>query len=81
MAQRKADKDAAKVKAVQEQVKAEEACGERSFKAVALKWHEGLASGVDGETSAYILWRLESDVFPTSGASISLRSSLLTSAI
>ena len=60
MAQRKADKDAAKVKAVQEQVKAEEACGERSFKAVALKWHEGLASGVDGETSAYILgaWSL-----------------------
>jgi len=48
MAQRKADKDAAKEKAVEEQVKAEEACGERSFKAVALKWHEWWASGVDG---------------------------------
>jgi hypothetical protein len=48
MAQRKADKGAAKVKAVEEQVKAEEACGERSFKAVALKWHEWWASGVDG---------------------------------
>ena len=67
MAQRKADKDAAKVKAVQEQVKAGEACGARSFKAVALKWHEWWASGVDSETSSYILRRLQSDVFPAFG--------------
>jgi integrase len=67
MAQRKADKDAAKAKSVQEQAKAEEADDERSFKAVALKWHAKWAPGVQSDTAAYILRRLESDVFPAFG--------------
>ena len=67
MAQRKADKDAAKAKVTQEQAKAEEACDERSFKAVALKWHAKWAPGVDSGTAAYILRRLEADVFPAFG--------------
>jgi integrase len=68
MAQRKADREAAKAKVIEEEVKAEDAGGARSFKAVALKWHEWWASGVDSETSAYILRRLQSDVFPTFGS-------------
>ena len=67
MAQRKADKDAAKAKAIQEQAKAEEASDERSFKTVALKWHAKWAPGVESDTSAYILRRLEADVFPAFG--------------
>ena len=67
MAQRKADKDAAKAKVVEEQSKTEEAGGARSFKAVALKWHEKWAPGVEVDTAAYILRRLEADVFPAFG--------------
>lgn len=67
MAQRKADKDAAKAKAIQEQAKAEEASDERSFKAVALKWHAKWTPGVESDTAAYILRRLEADVFPAFG--------------
>lgn len=72
MAQRKADKDAAKAKAVQEQ--AEEASDERSFKAVALKWHAKWAPGVESDTAAYILRRLEADCSLLLGRSSSLRS-------
>lgn len=67
MAQRKADRGAAKAKVIEEETKAEDAGGARSFKAVALKWHEWWASGVDSETAAYILRRLQSDVFPAFG--------------
>jgi integrase len=67
MAQRKAERNAAKANVTEEEAKAEEVGGARSFKAVALKWHGWWASGVDSETAAYILRRLESDVFPTFG--------------
>lgn len=67
MAQRKADKDAAKAKVVEEQTKTEEAGDAHSFKAVAMKWHEKWAPGVEADTAAYILRRLEADVFPAFG--------------
>jgi hypothetical protein len=54
MAQRKADKDAAKAKVVEEQAKTEEAGDARSFQAVAMKWHEKWAPGVEADTAAYI---------------------------
>ncbi len=38
-----------------------------TFKAVALQWHDWWSAGVDGDTSTYILRRLESDVFPALG--------------
>lgn len=38
-----------------------------NFKFVALKWHDWWSAGVDADTSAYILRRLESDVFPAIG--------------
>jgi hypothetical protein len=62
MAQRKAEKTAVKV-----QVEEEKACDANSFKAVALKWHNCWAPGVDSDTAAYILRRLEADVFPALG--------------
>jgi integrase len=67
MAKRKADKHAAKAKIVEEQAKTEEAGDGRSFKAIAIKWHEKWAPGVEGDTAAYILRRLEADVFPAFG--------------
>ncbi len=62
MAQRKAEKTAVKI-----QVEEEKACDANSFRAVALKWHTWWAPGVDGDTAAYILRRLEADVFPAIG--------------
>jgi integrase len=67
MAQRKAERDAAKATATQEQAKTEEASDAHSFKAVALKWHEKWAPSVGINTAAYILRRLEADVFPAFG--------------
>jgi integrase len=62
MAKRKADKAAIKAKATLEKT-----IDERSFKAVALKWHEFYMPGVGSDTAAYILRRLEADVFPAFG--------------
>lgn len=62
MAQRKAEKAAVNAQAEQQN-----ACNANSFKAVALKWHKWWASGVDSDTAAYILRRLEIDVFPALG--------------
>jgi hypothetical protein len=62
MAAKKAVKEA--VRAVAE---AEQRDAENSFKAVALKWHFWWAKGVDADTAAYILRRLEADVFPVFG--------------
>ena len=67
MAQRKDDKDAAKAKVVHEQAKSKEVCDERSFKAVAIKWHKKWSPGVEVDTADYILRRLEADVFPAFG--------------
>lgn len=58
MARRKAHKAEIKAKA-----EADLTNDERSFKAVALKWHKWWASGVNGDTAAYILRRLKADVF------------------
>jgi integrase len=62
MAQRKATKSAVKA-----QAQAEKAVAERSFKVVTLQWHKWWAPGVSRETAAYILRRLEADVFPALG--------------
>ena len=62
MAQRKAEKAV-----VTAQVEKERASDARSLKAIALKWHKWWAPGVDSDTAAYILRRLESDVFPVLG--------------
>ncbi len=62
MAQRKVEKAA-----VTAQVEKERASDAHSLKAIALKWHKWWAPGVDGDTAAYILRRLESDVFPVLG--------------
>ena len=62
MALRKAEKVAVKA-----QAEAEKASDANSFKAVALKWHNWWAPGVDIDTAAYILRRLEADVFPAIG--------------
>lgn len=59
---RRAEKLAAKA-----QSEAEKARDANSFKAVALKWHEFYSPGVDSDTAAYILRRLEADVFPAFG--------------
>jgi integrase len=72
MAKRKADKayvraQAKVVKSLQTRAKGDETIDERSFKAVALKWHENWKSGVSADTEAYILRRLEADVFPAFG--------------
>lgn len=66
MAQRKAEKDAAKATVVHEQAKTKEVC-DGSFKAVALKWHKKWSPGVEDDTADYILRRLEADVFPAFG--------------
>jgi integrase len=62
MAQRKVEKAA-----VTAQIEKERASDAHSFKAIALKWHRWWAPGVDSDTAAYILRRLESDVFPVLG--------------
>lgn len=62
MAQRKVEKAA-----VTAQVEKERASDAHALKAIALKWHKWWAPGVDGDTAAYILRRLESDVFPVLG--------------
>jgi integrase len=62
MALRKAQKVAAKAKSV-----TEKACDANSFRAVALKWHKWYTPSVDSDTAAYILRRLEADVFPAIG--------------
>ena len=62
MSERKAAKIEVEAKATQEQRNAE-----NSFKGVALKWHQRWAKGVDADTAAYILRRLEADVFPVFG--------------
>lgn len=62
MAQRKAEKAAVKT-----QAEREKASDAHSFKAVALKWHKWWVPSVDSDTAAYILRRLEADVFPVFG--------------
>ncbi len=62
MAQRKAEKVAAKV-----QAELEKARDAHSFEAVALQWHKWWAAGVGSKTAAYIRRRLEADVFPVIG--------------
>lgn len=68
-AQRKAQKEA--VKAQDEAAKAEQQAEQEkaanSFKAIAFRWHDWWSKGVDADTAAYILRRLESDVFPDFG--------------
>jgi integrase len=53
--------------AVNAQAEKQKAADSNSFKAVALKWHKWWARGVDSDTAAYILRRLEADVFPAFG--------------
>lgn len=69
-AQRKARKRA--VRAQDEAAKAEAETEQRkvenSFKNIALRWHEWWSKGVDADTAAYIMRRLESDVFPVFGS-------------
>lgn len=62
MAEKQAQEEAAK-----KQEQAEQRASEKTFKAVALEWHKWWAPGVDAETAAYIMRRLEADVFPTFG--------------
>jgi len=62
MAQRKAKKVAAKAKA-----EGETTSDAHSLKAIALQWHKWWTPGVDNDTAAYILRRLEADVFPALG--------------
>jgi integrase len=62
MAAKRAQKDAIKA-----QAKAEQAKSENTFQAVALRWHEFWKPGVDADTAAYILRRLNADVFPSLG--------------
>jgi integrase len=57
---------AAQIK-VEAQAAQEKRNAENSFRAVALKWHNWWAIGVDADTAAYILRRLEADVFPDFG--------------
>lgn len=62
MAAKKAEKDAALARAEAEKRKVE-----NSFKRIALQWHQRWSKGVDADTAAYILRRLEADVFPVFG--------------
>ena len=62
----------AKAKQAQEEAarvqrQAEQRASEKTFKAVALKWHKWWAPGVGLKTAAYIMRRLEADVFPAFG--------------
>lgn len=60
--QRKAQKQAVKAQAEAEQLRAA-----KSFKRIAEQWHQWWSKGVDADTAAYILRRLEGDVFPVLG--------------
>lgn len=62
MAQRKAEKALVTV-----QIEKEKASDANSLKAVALKWHDWWSPSVEADTAAYILRRLNSDVFPVLG--------------
>ena len=68
-AQRKAQKQAAKVQdeAAKAEAVTEQRKVENSFKNIALHWHEWWSKGVDADTAAYIMRRLEADVFPVIG--------------
>lgn len=57
----------AQEEAAKKREQADQHSSENTFKAVALKWHEWWAPGVDVETAAYIMRRLEADVFPALG--------------
>ena len=63
MAAKKAAKEAALAK-----VEAEQRKFENSFQRIAELWHQRWSQGVDADTAAYILRRLESDVFPVIGS-------------
>ena len=62
MAARKEAKEAAHAIAQAEQRKVE-----NSFQRIAEQWHQWWSKGVDADTAAYILRRLEADVFPVLG--------------
>jgi len=62
MAARKEKKDAAQAKA-----EAEQRAIANSFERIAEQWHQWWSKGVDADTAAYILRRLEADVFPEFG--------------
>jgi integrase len=62
MAQRKTEKAL-----VTAQVEREKVSDTHSLKAIALKWHKWWTPSVEVDTAAYILRRLESDVFPILG--------------
>jgi integrase len=61
-----AAKKAGKI-AVRAQAEAEQRKATNNFKRVAEQWHQWWSKGVDAETAAYILRRLEADVFPFIG--------------
>jgi integrase len=63
MAAKKADREA-----FQAQAEAEQQRAANSFKRIAELWHQRWAKGVDADTAAYILRRLEADVFPDLGS-------------
>src|SRR6185437_7923406 len=62
MTAKKAEKDALQAKSEAEQRKAA-----NSFKHIAEQWHQRWSKGVDADTAAYILRRLEADVYPDIG--------------
>jgi integrase len=64
-AQAKAKK--AQEEAAKNQEQAKQRASEKTFKVVTLQWHKWWAPGVDAETSAYIMRRLEADVLPAFG--------------
>jgi len=70
-AQRKAQKEATKAQdqAAKAEAETEQRKTENSFKNVALKWHNHWSAGdnVSEDTAAYIMRRLEADVFPVFG--------------
>lgn len=59
---RKAQKEAVKAQEEDKQRKAA-----KSFRLIAEQWHQWWSKGVDNDTAAYILRRLEADVFPLFG--------------
>jgi len=62
MAAKKAERDAARA-----QTEADERKAASSFKRIAEQWHQWWSHKVDADTAAYILRRLESDVYPSLG--------------
>jgi integrase len=63
MAIKRAEKAAARA-----EVEAEQRRAANSFKCIAEQWHRWWSKGVDPETAAYILRRLEADVYPAFGS-------------